>query len=142
MTKKIPQGANFTIRNSTAEFLMFTVDSCVDNISFHLKNIVKDHELDKNSVIEEFSVTASDLDLAEERAKRKIPMTMEDWSKRLDKFLEFDDRNILKNKGSISHEEAKQFAETQWEQYRILQDKLFESDFDNVLKKISSPDHP
>jgi hypothetical protein len=135
MTKKIPQDTNFTIRNSTAEFLMFTVDSCVDNISFHLKNIVKDHELDKNSVIEEFSVTASDLDLAEERAKRKIPMTMEDWSKRLDKFLEFDDRNILKNKGSISHEEAKQFAETQWEQYRILQDKLFESDFDNVLKK-------
>lgn len=142
MTKKIPQDTNFTIRNSTAEFLMFTVDSCVDNISFHLKNIVKDHELDKNSVIEEFSVTASDLDLAEERAKRKIPMTMEDWSKRLDKFLEFDDRNILKNKGSISHEEAKQFAETQWEQYRILQDKLFESDFDNVLKKISSSDHP
>lgn len=142
MTKKIPQDTNFTIRNSTAEFLMFTVDSCVDNISFHLKNIVKDHELDKNSVIEEFLVTASDLDLAEERAKRKIPMTMEDWSKRLDKFLEFDDRNILKNKGSISHEEAKQFAETQWEQYRILQDKLFESDFDNVLKKISSSDHP
>ena len=142
MTKKIPQDTNFTIRNSTAEFLMFTVDSCIDNIFFHLKNIVKDHELDKNSVIEEFSVTASDLDLAEERAKRKIPMTMEDWSKRLDKFLEFDDRNILKNKGSISHEEAKQFAETQWEQYRILQDKLFESDFDNVLKKISSPDHP
>jgi hypothetical protein len=135
MTKKSPQNTNFTIRNSTAEFLMFTVDSCVDNISFHLKNIVKDHELDKNSVIKEFSVTASDLDLAEERAKRKIPMTMEDWSKRLDKFLEFDDRNILKNKGSISHEEAKQFAETQWEQYRILQDKLFESDFDNEIKK-------
>jgi hypothetical protein len=135
MTKKSPQNTNFTIRNSTAEFLMFTVDSCVDNISFHLKNIVKDNELDKNSVIKEFSVTASDLDLAEERAKRKIPMTMEDWSKRLDKFLEFDDRNILKNKGSISHEEAKQFAETQWEQYRILQDKLFESDFDNEIKK-------
>ncbi len=102
MTKKIPQNTNFTIRNSTAEFLMFTVDSCVDNISFHLKNIVKDHELDKNSVIKKFSVTASDLDLAEERAKRKIPMTMEDWSKRLDKFLEFDDRNILKTK-EVSH---------------------------------------
>lgn len=74
------------------------------------------------------------LDLAEERAKRKIPMTMEDWSERLDKFLEFDDRNILDNKGNISHEEAKEFAESQWEQYRITQDKLFESDFDREIK--------
>ncbi|MBE2280663.1 MAG: virulence RhuM family protein [Ignavibacteriaceae bacterium] len=74
------------------------------------------------------------LDLAEERAKRKIPMTMEDWSKRLDKFLEFDDRNILENRGNISHEEAKEFAESQWEQYRITQDKLFESDFDREIK--------
>ncbi|MBU6197456.1 MAG: virulence RhuM family protein [Cyanobacteria bacterium REEB446] len=338
MTKKISQNTNFTIRNSTAEFLMFTADSradgievryenetvwlsqkmiavlfdcSTDNISLHLKNIFKEHELDKNSVTEEFSVTASDgktyrtkhynldaiiavgyrvnsyratqfrqwatkvlkefaikgyvldrkrlengtylnedyyerlleeireirlserkfyqkitdiyttsvdynkedqltkdffakvqnklhfaihgktaselikqradskkehmgltnwakspngkilksdvsiaknyltkdeldslgrivnafLDLAEERAKRKIPMTMEDWSKRLDRFLEFDDRNILKNKGSVSHEEAREFAETQWEQYRIVQDKLFESDFDNEIKK-------
>ena len=70
----------------------------------------------------------------EERAKRKMPMTMEDWSERLDKFLEFDERNILENKGTISHEEAKEFAESQWEQYRITQDKLFESDFDREIK--------
>jgi len=76
------------------------------------------------------------LDLAENRAKRKIPMTMEDWSERLDKFLEFDDRNILENKGNISHEEAKAFAESQREQYRITQDKLFESDFDREVQKL------
>lgn len=77
------------------------------------------------------------LDLAEERAKRKIPMTMEDWSKRLDRFLEFDERAVLENKGSISHEEARDFAENQWEQYRITQDKLFESDFDKEIKRIT-----
>lgn len=74
------------------------------------------------------------LDLAEERAKRKIPMTMEDWNKRLDKFLEFDERAILGNKGTISHEEAKEFSESQREKYRIVQDKFFESDFDLEIK--------
>jgi len=75
------------------------------------------------------------LDLAEERAKRKIPTTMEDWSKRLDKFLEYDERSVLEDKGSILHEEAKEFAESQWEQYRITQDKLFESDFDRLVSE-------
>ena len=72
MTKKTPQNTHFTIRNSTAEFLIFTTDSHADNISLHLKNIFKEHELDKNSVAEEFSVTASDLDLPEEKVKIKI----------------------------------------------------------------------
>jgi len=75
------------------------------------------------------------LDLAEERAKRKIPMTMEDWSKRLDAFLEFDEREILDNKWNISHEKAKEFAESEWEKYRVIQDRLFESDFDREIKK-------
>lgn len=80
------------------------------------------------------------LELAEERAKRKIPMTMEDWSKRLDLFLEFDDREILKNAGSISAKIAKDHAESEFEKYRIVQDKLFESDFDRILKQIKSKD--
>lgn len=75
------------------------------------------------------------LDLAEERAKRKIPMTMEDWSVRLDKFLEHDDRDVLEDKGKISAEKAKIFAESEWEKYRIVQDRLFESDFDQEIKK-------
>ncbi|MEA1986864.1 MAG: virulence RhuM family protein [Candidatus Marinimicrobia bacterium] len=74
------------------------------------------------------------LDLAEERAKRKIPMTMQDWSKRLDLFLEYDDRKILKDAGSITAQIAKEKAETEFEKYRIVQDRLFESDFDKEIK--------
>ena len=76
------------------------------------------------------------LELAENRARRKIPMTMEDWSKRLDKFLEFDDRDILQNAGSISTQIAKSYAESEFEKYRIVQDRLFESDFDKEVKSI------
>ncbi len=76
------------------------------------------------------------LELAEERAKRKIPMTMEDWAKRLDLFLEYDDRKVLRNAGEISAKIAQSFAESEYEKYRIIQDKLFESDFDKIVKKI------
>jgi len=67
------------------------------------------------------------LDLAENRAKRNIPMTMEDWAKRLDLFLQHDDREILQNAGRISHEIAKEHAESEFEKYRIVQDQLFQS---------------
>jgi len=76
------------------------------------------------------------LDLAEERAKKHIPMTMEDWAKRLDRFLEADDRSILLDGGKISAQIAKEFAESEFEKYRIIQDRLFESDFDREIKKI------
>lgn len=73
------------------------------------------------------------LDLAEERAKRKIPMTMEDWSKRLDTFLEFDERELLKDAGKISAELAKEHALSDFEKFRVVQDRLYESDFDKML---------
>lgn len=76
------------------------------------------------------------LELAEDRAIRKIPMSMEDWSNRLDKFLVFDEREILQNAGSISTKIAKNHAESEFEKYRIIQDRLFESDFDKEVKKI------
>ena len=78
------------------------------------------------------------LDLAEDRARRRIPMTMEDWAKRLDLFLEFDERAILHDKGTISAELAKTHAESEFEKYRLIQDRLFENDFDKVLKQIES----
>jgi len=81
-------------------------------------------------------IASAYLDLAEERATRKIPMTMEDWAKRLDLFLKFDDREILEHAGTITAEIAKQFAESEFEEYRIIQDRLFESDFDAMTKKI------
>ncbi len=75
------------------------------------------------------------LDLAEGRAKRKIPMTMEDWSKRLDLFLEFDEREILMDAGKVTANIAKDFAESEFEKYRIVQDRLFKSDFDKLLEQ-------
>lgn len=79
-------------------------------------------------------IVSAYLDLAEERAKRQIPMTMEDWAKRLDKFLEFDERKVLTNAGEINAKKAKEIAEKEFEKYRLIQDKLFESDFDKLVK--------
>ncbi len=76
------------------------------------------------------------LDLAEERALRNIPMTMQDWAKRIDLFLAFDEREILNDAGKISTQIAKEKAETEFEKYRITQDNLFESDFDRIIKKL------
>ena len=70
------------------------------------------------------------LDMAERMAKRHIPMTMEDWAKRIDIILEAGGDAVLDNAGQISAEFAKQFAESEFEKYRVIQDKLFESDFD------------
>ena len=80
------------------------------------------------------------LELAEGRAKRKIPMTMEDWAKRLDLFLEFDDRDVLLDSGKISTAIAKDHAETEFEKYRIVQDRLFKNDFDKILQNLEHKD--
>ena len=73
------------------------------------------------------------LDYAELQAERKIPMSMEDWAKRLDGFLEFNGNELLTGPGKISAEQAKLHAETEFEKYRIIQDRLYESDFDRFL---------
>ena len=74
------------------------------------------------------------IEIAENRARRHIPMTMEDWANRIDKFLLADDRDILKDAGKISHEIARDKALTEFEKYRIKQDKLYKSDFDLLLE--------
>ncbi len=83
-------------------------------------------------------IVSAYLDLAEERAQRKIPMTMEDWAQRLDAFLEFTDRDVLRDAGKVSAEMAKAHAESEFEKYRIVQDRLFESDFDRVIQQIGT----
>ena len=89
------------------------------------KNYLKGDELESmGRIVNAF------LDLAEDRAKRRIPMTMEDWAIRIDKFLDSDDRPILADAGTVSTEQAKLYAETEFEKYRLIQDKLFQSDFD------------
>ena len=78
------------------------------------------------------------LDLAEDRAKRNIPMTMEDWATRLDKFLDADDREILKDSGKITKKIANEKAITEFEKYRVIQDRLFMNDFDRLLLNIKN----
>ncbi|MDO8842623.1 virulence RhuM family protein [Methanocalculus sp.] len=75
------------------------------------------------------------LDLAEDRAKRKIPMTMEDWCRRLDAFLEFDERELLTNAGKTTAEAAKEYALSEFEKFRVIQDRLFESDYDQMIQE-------
>ena len=81
-------------------------------------------------------IVSAYLDLAEDRAERHIPMTMEDWSKRLDLFLMADDREVLQDSGKITAAIAKSKAETEFEKYRIVQDKLFVSDFDKFMLEL------
>ena len=76
------------------------------------------------------------LDMAERMAKRHIPMTMEDWSKRMDIILEASGDAVLDDTGQISAEYAKNFAESEFEKYRIIQDRLFESDFDRFNQNL------
>lgn len=76
------------------------------------------------------------LDYAETQAERNIPMTMKDWSDKLNAFLKFNEKDILKNAGKVTQAIAKTFAESEFENYRIVQDKLFESDFDKEIKKL------
>lgn len=83
-------------------------------------------------------IVSAYLDLAEDRAERHIPMTMEDWSKRLDLFLMADDREVLQDAGKITAEIAKTKAESEFEKYRIIQDRLFMSDYDKYLLELEA----
>lgn len=93
------------------------------------KNYLTKKELEQLELI-----VSAFLDLAEARAKRNIPMTMEDWANRIDKYLLSDDRDILKDAGKISHEIAEEKALTEFEKYRVIQDKLYQSDFDKLIE--------
>lgn len=73
------------------------------------------------------------LDYAARQARRHIPMTMADWASKLDAFLQFNDADILQDKGKVTAEIAKAFAESEFEQYRVIQDRLYQSDFDRLM---------
>jgi hypothetical protein len=82
------------------------------------------------------------LDVAEDMAIRKIPMTMQDWESRLNRFIEATDREVLQDAGKVTAEIAKAHAESEFEKYRIVQDRLFENDFDRLLKQIENGSKP
>ncbi len=93
------------------------------------KNYLSDNEMQQLQ-----RLVSAYLDIAEDMAIRQIPMTMEDWESRLNRFIEATDREVLQNAGKVTAEIAKAHAETEFEKYRIIQDQLFESDFDRIVK--------
>jgi len=104
------------------------------------KNYLKGNELEDMG-----RLVNAILDMAERMAQRHIPMTMEDWSKRIDIILEATGDNVLTDAGTITAEFAKSFAESEFEKYRVIQDRLFNSDFDrfgdNLLPLDFNPDN-
>lgn len=145
---KVQNKLHFAIHGHTAsELIMERADSTKDHMGLTSwenattgKILKRDVSVAKNYLSQEEldslgRIVNAYLDLAEERARRKIPMTMEDWSERLDGFLEYTEHDILDSSGTVSAEAAKAYAESEFEKYRIVQDRLFESDFDKMVKQ-------
>jgi hypothetical protein len=95
------------------------------------KNYLTEHEMAQLQ-----RLVSAYLDVAEDMALRKIPMTMQDWETRLNRFIEATDRKILQDAGKVTAEIAKAHAESEFEKYRMVQDRLFESDFDRAVKRL------
>ena len=91
--------------------------------------------LDKDEMSELNEIVTMYLDYASRQARRHIPMTMNDWKTKLEAFLEFNDAEILQNKGKVTAAIAKQFAESEFEKYRVIQDSLYQSDFDKLISE-------
>jgi len=98
----------------------------------------EDHELQENSVCANFAHTVSGGKAYQTKFYNldAILLNMKDWVKKLDAFLQFNEKEILQDGGKVSHEVAVALAESEWEKYRIVQDRLYESDFDREVKKL------
>ena len=92
--------------------------------------------LTENEMAQLQRLVSAYLDVAESMALRQIPMTMQDWETRLNRFIAATDREILQNAGKVTAEIAQAHAESEFEKYRIMQDRLFESDFDRLIKQL------
>jgi len=132
--------------NTAAELIMKRADSKKEKMGLTTWKNAPDGKVIKTDVsiaknyLSEKEIKSLDrfvtmyLDYAEDQAERNIPMTMTDWAKKLNAFLQFNEREILDHPGKVTQEIAKAFAESEFEKYRILQDRLFESDFDKHIK--------
>ena len=145
--KKVQNKMHFAVSHQTAAEIIYSrANSNKENMGLtSWKNspdgkilesdvIIAKNYLSKEEIEDLERIVNAFLELAEGRAKRRIPMTMQDWEERIDKYLLSDDRNILENAGKISMEIAKDKALTEFEKYRITQDRLFESDFDKLVE--------
>lgn len=145
--KKVQNKLHYAVhRHTAAELIVKRADSKKENMGLATWEAAPDGKIQKfdvsiaknylNSKEMNFfeRLVSMYLDYAELQATRNIPMMMEDWAKRLDSFIEFNEKELLIDAGKISHEKAKLHAETQFEKYRITQDGLFKSDFDHFLE--------
>ncbi len=89
--------------------------------------------LSKDEIQELNEIVTMYLDYATRQARRHIPMTMVDWASKLDAFLQFNDAEVLQNKGKVTAAVAKAFAKSEFEQYRVIQDRQYQSDFDRLV---------
>jgi hypothetical protein len=102
--------------------------------------VVAKHYLTDDEMAQLQRLVSAYLDAAEDMALRQIPMTMQDWETRLNRFIAATDREILQDAGKVTAEIAQAHAESEFEKYRIVQDRLFESDFDRMLKESPPPE--
>ena len=141
--KKIQNKMHYAVHEHTAaELIVERADADKENMGLTTWEKAPDGKIVKTDVsiaknyltqieLEDMGrIVTAVLEFAESRAKRHIPMTMEDWAKRIDAYLSSDERPLLNHAGSVTHEYAKLFAETEFEKYRTIQDRLFRSDFD------------
>jgi hypothetical protein len=134
--------------NTAAELILERADSKKERMGLttwknspHGKIIKTDVSIAKNYLTKKEikaldRITTMYLDYAEDQAEQNIPMTMKDWSSKLNVFLQFNNRALLDTPGKVTQAIAKAFAESEFEKYRIVQDRLFESDFDKMIKKL------
>ena len=147
--KKVQNKMHYAVSKQTAaEIIYDRADSKKENMGLtSWKNspngkimesdvVIAKNYLSKEEIDQLERIVSAFLDLAEARAKRNIPMTMEDWSTRIDKFLLADDRDVLKDAGKISHEIACDKALSEFEKYRVKQDLSYKSDFDLLIEEM------
>ena len=150
---KVQNKLHFAIHGGTAaELIVRRADSGKDHMGLTswekapdgkiLKTdvVVAKNYLNENELAALSRIVSMYLDYAEDMALRKIPMSMEGWAKKLDAFLQFNEREILDNPGKVTAEMAKAFALAEFEKYRVVQDRLFSSDFDKSVQALVQPD--
>lgn len=146
--KKVQNKMHYAVTHQTAAEIIYNrVDSTKQHMNLTTwKNspdgkimesdvVVAKNYLTKDEIEDLEGIVSAFLELAERRARRHIPMTMEDWANRIDKYLLADDRDVLKDAGKISHEIAEEKALTEFEKYRVIQDRLYQSDFDKLIQE-------
>lgn len=134
--------------NTAAELIAKRADATKEHMGLTTRKDAPDGKIQKSDVViaknylSEFEIgqlnrmVTAYLDFAESMAQRKIPLTMADWEKRLNSFIEMFEYGLLQDAGKVSNEIAKLHAETEFEKYRVIQDRLFMSDFDKYMLEL------